>query len=342
MSTQTSKLGHTSYTVALVGGTGSLGKEVANVFLTSYKPFFSRIIVPARDTTTVVAKVLTDKGAELVPINPVEPLGSFSKAFEGVDVVINLIGDNLNSYDFKDAIGEAAIKSGAKVYFPSEFGADHRLNDFPGWDDPLWIWKGQHARKYRQLGAGKTKVIALATGIFLEFFVSPIGPTVGFGTDKILTTAGLPDAKTAVTSMADIARALAELTLLSLNPETASSVPDDVRIAGSNASWQQVINIVQKVRDELNMEPRGEITVQGTDLAAFREKVRKEHLDKSQPHPFGHLKVLIAEGKLDFSSKNDNELVNPGESIWKWKTAEDLVRERGGKWMTVEEVVSGR
>ena len=41
-------------------------------------------------------------------------------------------------------------------------------------------------------------------------------------------------------------------------------------------------------------------------------------------------RVLIGENKMDFS-KNDNELVNPGQSIWKWKTVEDLVRERGGK-----------
>ena len=40
-------------------------------------------------------------------------------------------------------------------------------------------------------------------------------------------------------------------------------------------------------------------------------------------------RVLIGESKMDFS-KNDDELVNPGQSIWKWKTVEDLVRERGG------------
>ncbi|RPD55653.1 hypothetical protein L227DRAFT_509682, partial [Lentinus tigrinus ALCF2SS1-6] len=35
--------------------------------------------------------------------------------------------------------------------------------------------------------------------------------------------------------------------------------------------------------------------------------------------------VLIGEGKLDFSD-NSNELVNPGESLWKWKTVEDQLR----------------
>ncbi len=34
--------------------------------------------------------------------------------------------------------------------------------------------------------------------------------------------------------------------------------------------------------------------------------------------------VLIGEGKLDFSD-NSNELINPGQSLWKWKTVEDYL-----------------
>ena len=37
-------------------------------------------------------------------------------------------------------------------------------------------------------------------------------------------------------------------------------------------------------------------------------------------------RVLIGEGALDFSVENDNELVNPGESLWKWRTVEDELR----------------
>jgi hypothetical protein len=35
-------------------------------------------------------------------------------------------------------------------------------------------------------------------------------------------------------------------------------------------------------------------------------------------------------GNLDFSKKNDNELVNPGESKWKWKTMEEYAEEVDG------------
>ncbi|KAH9921169.1 uncharacterized protein B0H18DRAFT_1022280 [Fomitopsis serialis] len=229
----------------------------------------------------------------------------------GVDAVVSLVGKAPN---------EAAIKSGAKVYFPTEYGSDHRINDFPGWDDPDWLFKGQHARKYRQLGAARQSCFAIL-----------IGPWLGFDTANLTyTSVGSPDAKTATTAKADIGRALAELTLLSLNPETAASVPDDVHIAGSNVSYRQVRDVVQKIRDELGVEPKGEIKVQGTDLAAFREKLRKEQLEKPKSGPIDHIKILIGEGKMDFS-QNDDELVNPGESIWKWKTVEDIVREKDGK-----------
>ena len=51
--------------------------------------------------------------------------------------------------------------------------SDHRTHDFPGWEGPEWEFKGQHVRKYRQLGAGKTRVISVYTGLFLEVLISP-------------------------------------------------------------------------------------------------------------------------------------------------------------------------
>ena len=97
------------------------GRDVADVFLTSYKPFFSRVIVTARDTSTPHAKALAEKGAELVQVSAAEPVEGFLKAFEGVDAAVNLLGQAPPEYG--DAVGEAAIKSAAAVYFPSEYGS---------------------------------------------------------------------------------------------------------------------------------------------------------------------------------------------------------------------------
>lgn len=101
---------------------------------------------------------------------------------------------------------------------------------------------------------------------------------------------GSPDSKIATTSKADIGRALAELTLLTLNPATAASVPDDVRIAGDNVSYRDVRDIVQRVRAELGVQLAGEIKLESTDLAAFRENLRKEHLVKPRDRPADHIK----------------------------------------------------
>ena len=35
-------------------------------------------------------------------------------------------------------------------------------------------------------------------------------------------------------------------------------------------------------------------------------------------------------GKLDFSRHNHNELVNPGQSKWKWKTIKEYAKETDG------------
>lgn len=90
------------------------------MFLSSYKPFFSRIIVTARDTTTPEARALAEQGAELVLVNPLDPVASFTQAFHGADAVVNLLGKT--PQEFRNAVGQAAIESGVAVYFPSEYG----------------------------------------------------------------------------------------------------------------------------------------------------------------------------------------------------------------------------
>jgi len=85
------------------------------------------------------------------------------------------------------------------------------------------------------------------------------------------------------------------------------------------------------VRNELGLEPKGEIVLKSEPLEPFKAQVWEEQLKTPAPSPLGHLKILIAEGKLDFSAENHNELVNPGQNVWKWETVEDYVREVVGK-----------
>ena len=36
--------------------------------------------------------------------------------------------------------------------------------------------------------------------------------------------------------------------------------------------------------------------------------------------------VNIGQGGMDYTNDNDDELVNPGESLWKWRTMEEELR----------------
>ena len=114
---------------------------------------------------------------------------------------------------------------------------------------------------------------------------------MGFDTPNLTYPAvGAPDKKTATTAKADIGRALAELTLLALNPTAAASVPDDVHIAGDNVSVSEVRDIVQRARGEFDVQPSGEIELRILNLAEFRENLKREHLARPKTGPGEHIK----------------------------------------------------
>ena len=42
-------------------------------------------------------------------------------------------------------------------------------------------------------------------------------------------------------------------------------------------------------------------------------------------------RLRLASGEPNFEDKNDNELVNPGETLWKWRKVGDFVKETYSK-----------
>lgn len=43
-------------------------------------------------------------------------------------------------------------------------------------------------------------------------------------------------------------------------------------------------------------------------------------------------RIWLGSGEGDFSKRNNNELVNPGESNWKWMTVDEYAKNKfGGK-----------
>ncbi|KAI0769757.1 hypothetical protein BD413DRAFT_477275 [Trametes elegans] len=301
----------TTANVAVIGGTGALGEQISTILLTEYRSSFPTVRVITRDPSSPKAQQLAQKGAELFALD-----GSLESAFTGVDVVINLLPPSI-PHDVRKKITEAALKNSPKVYFLSDFGIDHRLTDFPGYNLPDWESKQQLAKETRALAQGKTKVIAVYNGLFLEILLAPYRKScLGFDLEhNIFTPYGPASQRFAVTSKADIGRAVARLALLALDPTTSAQVPDEVRIAGSIVTFEGVRDLYAQVKGL----PKGQI--KSEDLAQKKEGLR-QNKDSSI---LEYLRVLLGENKFDFTD-NSNELINPGQKLWKWRTVEDQIR----------------
>ncbi|OCH93284.1 NAD(P)-binding protein [Obba rivulosa] len=322
------RLSRGQYVLAIAGATGRLGKALSEVFLTTYRPFFSSVRVLVRDPSSEAARALAQKGAEVHHIDLSNLHDSLSAALRGVDVVVNALATS--AAELSDAVFDAALESGVRVYFPPEFGVDHQLNDFPGFEHSDWAKKKAHESRVRERAGSKMKVISVYSGLFLEEALN--FPALGFDHRKLTYTCiGPPTQRIAFTSKRDIGNTLAELALLSLSPPSATRVPDHVQIAGNVVSFEELRDIVRGVRQESGVDD--EVTVRSEDLKMTREALQDEMRRQPplKPATFVRInRIIMGEGKLDFSNDNHNELVNPNEELWKWRTVEGFVREMEG------------
>jgi len=333
--TTSALLGRGQSVVAIAGATGKLGQAVTKIFLsTSFRHFFSRVLVLTRDTSTSSSKSLADLGAELhqASLDAEDPASkeSLKEALKGVDVLINVLGSTYGKQH--DNLVETAIAADVKVYFPSEFGADHRVNNFPGFDHKAWKAKQDHASNARRMAEERVKdsskerlkIISVYTGLLLE---ASFGPWFGFDiANGTFTACGSSSSLVAYTSKDDIGRALAQLSILSMASSTAvaDTVPEYVRIAGSFRSVDQVKVLVERVSGK-------SVKIETLDLDKERSILKEDSFSGKAKFPAEHIRILMGEGKMDFSADNHDELVNPKEKLWKWKTVDDFIEETNGK-----------
>jgi len=168
------------------------------------------------------------------------------------------------------------------------------------------------------------KVCAVYVGLFMESRYprpSPqvtnrsFGPWFGMNTKKgIWEPIGSANTPAAFTALEDIGKAIASLARL-----PASEIPDHVRIVGSNVSFKEASKTMTAVSGN-------KIEIKEIELEPFKTEVTK----KTEGDPAAFIRFVMGEGKLDFS-QNENELVNPGEKFWKWKTVEAYAKEVDGK-----------
>jgi hypothetical protein len=141
------------------------------------------------------------------------------------------------------------------------------------------------------------------------------GPWFGMNTKKgVWEPIGSSTTPSAYTMLEDVGKAVASLSRL-----PPSEVPDHVRIVGSNISFKDASEAMTTISGQT-------IKLKEVELAPFKAKTT----EKTEGDPASFIRFIMGEGKLDFS-QNENEIANPGETLWQWKTVQEYAKHVGGK-----------
>ena len=105
---------------------------------------------------------------------------------------------------------------------------------------------------------------------------SPITPAQYLGVDiknNTYKTLGDPNARFSLTAEVDIARSVAQLSVLSLDPATAATVPSGVRVQSTTISYADLAAAVARVRGVSQAE------VVSEDLKVFKDGLKANPSD---------------------------------------------------------------
>ena len=116
-----------------------------------------------------------------------------------------------------------------------------------------------------------------------------------------------------------------------------SRLPKHIRIAGTNNTPKEIVEIMNRAaKGKTHLELKLLSDEEADEL--MRNLKWELPPDRQSDYDFGYMNEVAARvfrmsggtGNLDFSKENNNDLVNPGESRWKWKTMEEYAEEVGG------------
>lgn len=294
--------------VAIAGASGTLGKHVLSAFLQpEFRSSFSEIIVLKRPSASSKSDVYQDReGATIRTYDD----SNLTAALEGVDVLISTVGPQ--GHEFKEKLVRAIPESNVELYIPSEFGVDHDVHDF---DHAEWDQKKHHVEVAKTV-LTTTRMCRIFIGLFTE---ESIGPWFGFNTNKAeYEVVGSADSLVTYTALDDVGRAVASVARLPLE-----KIPDRIHIAGDTISSSTLARIMEDAGSST-------IKIQERDIEAFKNKA----MGSRSADPSQFLRFLMGEGKINHTTSglgNDNNLVNPNEKFWKWKTMTDYAKETKGR-----------
>ncbi|KAF5102400.1 hypothetical protein DV451_001895 [Geotrichum candidum] len=246
-------------TVAILGINGAIGVHALNAFLS---PTFSSLFtlpirIVTRDPSKIKANVpaITDDNVKFYNANIATGEG-LATVFEGVDVIINLLGTEVSH----TAVIEAAAAAKPKVYIPSEFGTDIPAS---GPYANLFKVKTDAIELARSKGL---KTVSIITSAFSEWlFLVPALSGINFPESGQFQYYGDDSVKIGTTSLVDIGKVIASVA--SKNPAT---LPDYIRVAGDVVSPRKVSNAYTAVTGQKLTDvalPLEEITTPARKIA---------------------------------------------------------------------------
>lgn len=334
--------------VAIIGATGLLGPHLVNAILSPpFSDSFSELVLLSRrqlSPPTPPPGVDTKVTARQYSV---ERADSLAQALAGVDVLVSAVGQT--AHELKEALVEVLPRSGVRLYLPSEFGVDHYTPGFP--PHPVWDEKRTHLARVRERVPGLATT-AVFCGLFLDYTISPL-----FGFDakqgRYESIGPAAASKMSYTSIADVGRVVASLAASpagggagadassgsSTSPSSSLSFPPPqaIHTAGDSRTMAGIADI-------MGAHGGAPIEIVERPLAEYRAAA----IARQHPLPAPFLRFLMTEGAIDHSPASagrgpgsgrgcENEVVNPGQRFWRWKTVEDLAREtRGRPWADVE------
>lgn len=291
-------------TIAVFGLGGFLGAPVLEALQSS--TFAAKVNFPILAITRDDSKYKSTEKVKYIKADTVKDADHLIKELSGVDAILELLGPDPEVFAATEKIA-AAVKP--KVYVPSQFGVDVDQSQeiFPGF---LGL-KLDHSQKLRSAGV---KVVDIPTGLFgtKDSFVEHIAPLVGADAEKKqVTYLGSPKNEFSYSILSDIGNVVAAVA--TTDP---SKLSDKLRVHSGSISQEEIVakyasaKLIKLDAKEVSQE----------DALAEAKKVWSEGFN---PEKFiYYLQAIISQGKEKglWFTKDDNEVVNPGQSAWKWTT----------------------
>lgn len=287
--------------VAVFGLNGALGQPTLEAIKSPV--FADKFQLPILAVTRDASKYTSDEYVKYITGDYISGKDALVKELSGVDVIVELLHPEPALFAAIEAI-VAEVKP--KVFIPSQFGCNlaDAAKVFPG----FLLIKTNHSENVRKAGV---KVVDVYNGFFAQglWLYEIVGQAGVDPESKTVTYFGSPETKFAYSSLDDVGRVIA-----SIASKPASELPDFVRVQSGEVSFAEIAKRYEESHN-VKLEVKN---VSEADAAANAKDVWAQGFD---PTKFlFYLQVLASSGVdkgVSFSA-NENELVNPGESLWKW------------------------